>query len=41
MSKAKFTILKQCEHCAEMFEARDRTKDTKGTVGFDTLRYIA
>ena len=25
MSKANFTILKQCEHCAEMFEAQKRT----------------
>lgn len=25
MSKTKFTILKQCEHCAEMFEAQKRT----------------
>lgn len=25
MSKATFTILKQCEHCAEMFEAQRRT----------------
>lgn len=25
MSKASFTILKQCEHCAEMFEAQKRT----------------
>lgn len=25
MSRTKFTILKQCEHCAEMFEAQKRT----------------
>lgn len=25
MSKANFTLLKQCEHCAEMFEAQKRT----------------
>ncbi len=25
MSKNKFTILRQCEHCAEMFEAQKRT----------------
>lgn len=25
MSKAIFTIIKQCEHCAEMFEAQKRT----------------
>jgi excisionase family DNA binding protein len=25
MSKANFTILKQCEHCAELFEAQKRT----------------
>src|SRR5690554_4930154 len=25
MSKANFTILKQCQHCAEMFEAQKRT----------------
>lgn len=25
MSKSNFTILKQCEHCAEMFEAQKRT----------------
>lgn len=25
MSKANFTILKQCEHCAKMFEAQKRT----------------